>query len=144
MKRITIINGPNLNCLGRREPEVYGKLTLPQLIEYTEKELAGHQLELEWYQTNIEGEIVSKIQSLDNIDALIINPGGYSHTSVAIYDALKLLQCKIIEVHISNTHARDEFRNKKLTAKAANIVLEGLGRDSYLVAIYSQLLSGED
>ncbi|MBC7429274.1 MAG: 3-dehydroquinate dehydratase [Bacteriovorax sp.] len=136
-----IINGPNLNMLGSREPEVYGLLTLAEIQSFTEKSLEKDNVSLEWYQSNIEGEIVTKIQqaSEKNYKALIINPGAYSHTSVAIYDALQILKFPIIEVHISNTHKREEFRQTKLTAKAATIILEGLGKIAYLTAVKSQL-----
>lgn len=128
--------------LGQREPEIYGTLTLPQIIEYTEKSLATHKCECTWFQSNIEGEIVSRIQELSKQDfnALVINPGAYSHTSVAILDALHILKIPVIEVHLSNTHLREEFRQTKLTAKASTIIMEGLGKNAYLMAIQSQLL----
>jgi 3-dehydroquinate dehydratase-2 len=141
IKKFIIINGPNLNMLGKREPEIYGKLTLPEIIDYTEKQLAKKCL-CTWYQSNIEGEIVTKIQDIISTDfsALIINPGAYSHTSVAILDALSILKIPIIEVHLSNTHRREDFRQTKLTAKASTIIMEGLGKNAYLMAIESQLL----
>lgn len=141
-KKFLIINGPNLNMLGQREPEIYGKLTLPEIIEYTEKMLASQKCKLEWYQSNIEGEIVTKIQeaSKQDFSALVINPGAYSHTSVAILDALHILKIPIIEVHLSNTHLREDFRQTKLTAKASTIIMEGLSKNAYLMAIQSQLL----
>jgi 3-dehydroquinate dehydratase-2 len=136
-----IINGPNLNMLGTREPEVYGSLTLLEIQAYTEKSLEKKNVSLDWYQSNIEGEIVTKIQeaSIKNYKALIINPGAYAHTSVAIYDALKILNFPIIEVHISNTYRREEFRQTKLTAKASTIIMEGLGKIAYLTAVQTQL-----
>jgi 3-dehydroquinate dehydratase-2 len=136
-----IINGPNLNMLGTREPEVYGSLTLQEIIDFTEKSLEKDNVNLEWYQSNIEGEIVTKIQEAtkNNYKALIINPGAYAHTSVAIYDALQMIKCPVIEVHISNTHRREEFRQIKLTAKASTIIMEGLGKIAYLTAVKTQL-----
>lgn len=136
-----IINGPNLNMLGTREPEVYGSLTLAEIQSFTEKSLEEDNVNLEWYQSNIEGEIVTKIQeaSKKNYKALIINPGAYAHTSVAIYDALRTIKCPVIEVHISNTHRREEFRQTKLTAKASTIIMEGLGKIAYLTAVKTQL-----
>ena len=136
-----IINGPNLNMLGTREPEVYGSLTLQEIIDFTEKSLEKEHVSLEWYQSNIEGEIVTKIQEATkkNYKALIINPGAYSHTSVAIYDALQMIKSPVIEVHISNTHRREEFRQIKLTAKASTIIMEGLGKIAYLTAVKTQL-----
>ena len=136
-----IINGPNLNMLGTREPEVYGALTLQEIIDFTEKNLNKDNVSLEWYQSNIEGEIVTKIQeaTTKNYKALIINPGAYAHTSVAIYDALQMIKCPVIEVHISNTHRREDFRQVKLTAKASTIIMEGLGKIAYLTAVKTQL-----
>lgn len=139
--KFLIINGPNLNKLGKREPEIYGKLTLEDIQKLTEKKLNSYPVELDWFQSNIEGEIVDKIQQFSetNADALIINPAAYSHTSVAILDALKLVKCPIIEVHLSNTHHREDFRSLKLTAKASTIIMEGLGEISYYLAVLSQL-----
>ncbi|MBY0414434.1 MAG: 3-dehydroquinate dehydratase [Bdellovibrionales bacterium] len=136
-----IINGPNLNMLGTREPETYGSLTLKDIQDFTEQKLSQDNVILEWFQSNIEGEIVTKIQEATkkNIKALIINPGAYSHTSVAIYDALQMIKVPVIEVHISNTHRREEFRQTKLTAKASTIIMEGLGKIAYLTAVKTQL-----
>lgn len=136
-----IINGPNLNMLGTREPEIYGSLTLSEIKEFTEKSLTEQNVKIEWFQSNIEGEIVTKIQEAigKNLKALIINPGAYSHTSVAIYDALCMVKCPIIEVHLSNTHRREDFRQTKLTAKASTIIMEGLGKLAYLTAVNTQL-----
>jgi 3-dehydroquinate dehydratase-2 len=140
-KKFLIINGPNLNMLGVREPEIYGSLSLAEIIKYTEKNLAN-KCECVWYQSNIEGDIVTRIQELvgQDFSALVINPGAYSHTSVAILDALHILKIPVIEVHLSNTHLREEFRQTKLTAKASTIIMEGLGKNAYLMAIQSQLL----
>lgn len=128
--------------LGQREPEIYGKLTLSEIIHHTESLLSNENCECSWFQSNIEGEIVSRIQELvkQDFSALVINPGAYSHTSVAILDALQILTIPIIEVHLSNTHRREEFRQTKLTAKASTIIMEGLGKNAYLMAIQSQLL----
>lgn len=136
MDKFLIINGPNLNMLGKREPEVYGSTTLPDVISYTEKKLGNAKLKLDWFQSNVEGEIVSKIQELaaGGYKGLIINPGGYSHTSVAIHDALKILTIPILEVHLSNVHAREDFRQTLLTAKAAKGIMSGLGKDVYYLA----------
>ena len=144
MKKFLIINGPNLNMLGTREPEIYGSLDLSEIQKYTEKNLKSSHpnTKLDWFQSNIEGEIVEKIQSCvkSDYEALIINPAAYSHTSVAILDAMKLLEIPIVEVHISNTHAREEFREKRLCAKQSTIILEGLGKKAYYVALLSQLI----
>jgi 3-dehydroquinate dehydratase-2 len=144
-KNFLIINGPNLNMLGTREPEVYGSLTLGEIKVHTEEffKESPKEVKIEWFQSNIEGELVEKIQKASQdqkLKALIINPAAYSHTSVAIYDALCLLKIPIIEVHISNTHKRESFRQSKLTAKASTIIMEGLGKNAYLLAIKSQLL----
>ncbi len=143
-KKIYIINGPNLGLLGRREPEIYGQSSLNEIIEYTNMKvetLLREGLSIEWFQSDIEGEIVSKIGSLIDLDytALIINPAAYSHTSVAILDALKMVPFNIVEVHLSNTSAREEFRQKRITAIAADVVIEGAGKNSYFLAISSQL-----
>ena len=139
--KIVIINGPNLNMLGTREPEIYGGDSLRSIIDFTEQKLNRNDVALEWFQSNIEGEIVEKIQhvALGNYDALIINPAAYSHTSVAIYDALKLLKIPIVEVHLSNTYAREEFRQTMLTAKAASIIMGGLGKKAYYHAILTHI-----
>ena len=140
MKKMLIINGPNLNMLGTREPEVYGKESLEDVIMFTESKVKG-QVSLDWFQSNVEGEIVTRIQKAhsENYDALIINPGGYSHTSVAIHDALRILKIPIIEVHLSQVYQREEFRHTLLTAKAASAIMSGLGRQTYYIAIHSQL-----
>ncbi len=140
-EKFLIINGPNLNMLGTREPEVYGSLTLEQIRDFTEAKLKDDQVILEWFQSNIEGEIVSKIQEAtkSSFKALIINPGAYSHTSVAIYDALQMVKCPIVEVHLTNTHRREDFRQVKLTAKASTIIMEGLGKIAYITAVKTQL-----
>ena len=140
MKKILIINGPNLNMLGHREPEVYGKETLENLKDYTESKISG-QAKLEWYQSNLEGDLVTRIQkaSSEGYDAVIINPGGYAHTSVAIHDALKILKIPVIEVHLSQVYKREEFRHTLLTAKAATAIMTGFGKQTYYIAINSQL-----
>lgn len=140
MKKFLIINGPNLNMLGLREPEVYGNETLEDIQKWTSSQLLG-KATLEWFQSNIEGEIVTRIQAAhsEEFDALIINPGGYAHTSVAIHDAMKILKFPIIEVHLSQVYKREDFRHTLLTAKAASAIMSGLGKQSYYVAILSQL-----
>jgi 3-dehydroquinate dehydratase II len=128
--------------LGEREPQIYGEETLAQIVEYTQKKLENFSVEIEWFQSNHEGEIVTKIQESlkKNYRALIINPAAFSHYSIAILDALKMVPYTVIEVHLSNTHKREEFRKTKLTAMASNIIMEGLGKNSYFLAIYSQLI----
>jgi 3-dehydroquinate dehydratase II len=140
MKNILIINGPNLNMLGKREPEVYGIETLEDIRLWTDEKI-NLKAQATWYQSNIEGEIVGRIQAAhtENFDALIINPGAYAHTSVAIHDALKILKIPIIEVHLSQVYKREEFRHTLLTAKAASAIMSGLGKQSYYIAIQSLL-----
>jgi len=141
MKKFLVINGPNLNMLGTRETSKYGTLNLVDLIKYTEEKLEKYEVKIDWWQSNAEHEIINKIHDLvkQDYDALIINPAAYSHTSIAILDALRILNIPIIEVHLTNTHARESFRHSMLTAEAASIIMSGLGRDAYYFAALSQL-----
>lgn len=136
MKKILIINGPNLNLLGTREPEIYGKLTLNE-IETKLKSLAKDlKIEIECFQSNHEGEIVDKICGAQNIfDGIIINPAAYTHTSVAIRDAISAVKIPTIEVHISNIYSRDEFRHNSFIAPVSIGQISGLGLDGYLFAL---------
>ena len=136
MKKIIILNGPNLNLLGEREKEKYGVITLEN-IEINCKEFAKkNDISLTFFQSNLEGEIVNKIQKARNDQhGLIINAGGYTHTSVAIHDALKILKIPIIELHITNIYNREDFRHKSLISKIAKAVLCGFGTDGYLMAL---------
>lgn len=140
MKKILIINGPNLNMLGLREPEVYGSDSLEDIRLWTDSKIKSLAQTI-WFQSNLEGEIVSRIQEAhtEQFDALVINPGGYAHTSVAIHDALKILKIPVIEVHLSQVYKREEFRHTLLTAKAASAIMSGLGKQSYYRAIQSLL-----
>jgi 3-dehydroquinate dehydratase II len=124
--------------LGKREPEIYGTETLNDIRHWTDSKTKT-VAKTEWFQSNLEGEIVSRIQaaSTELFDALVINPGGYAHTSVAIHDALKILKIPIIEVHLSQVYQREEFRHTLLTAKAATAIMSGLGKQSYYIAIKS-------
>ena len=134
-KKIEIINGPNINLLGKREPNIYGDLTL----ESINKEITnyGEELNLEtfFFQSNIEGEIVNKIQASDKSDGIIINAAAFTHTSVAIHDALKSLDLPKIEVHISNIYKREEFRHKSLISNVVDGIICGLGANSYKLAM---------
>lgn len=138
MKKILVINGPNLNMLGTRETNIYGKLTLAELETRTNTKLENSQLDLklDWWQSNSESEIIERIHQLtnENYDALIINPAAFSHTSIAILDALKILQKPIAEVHLSNVYARETYRHSLLTAQAASIIMGGLGLEAYYFA----------
>ena len=136
MKKIIILNGPNLNLLGEREKDQYGNVTLKNIEnecrEYAEK----NKILLSFFQTNIEGELVDQIQdSRKDHDGLIINAGGYTHTSVAIHDALKILKIPIIELHISNVYNREDFRHKSLISKVANGIICGFGASGYLMSL---------
>ena len=141
--KILIVNGPNLGILGKREPEVYGNLPLRAIETYTHKRTSAFAVELSWRQSNLEGEIVDFIEGLEpeGFKGLIINPGAYAHTSVAIYDALKAVSVPKIEVHLSNTSKREEFRQVRLTARACDSIVEGLGKESYVAAIFAITLS---
>jgi 3-dehydroquinate dehydratase II len=133
-----IINGPNLNLLGRREPEIYGYLSFEDYLERLKTEFPG--IAIEYYQSNVEGEIINVIHETGlKKDGIIINPGGYSHTSVAIADAMKAVPVKVIEVHISNVFAREDFRKTMLTASSADGLIIGLGLDVYRLAILNLL-----
>ena len=134
-KKIQVIHGPNINLLGKREPEIYGNETMEDIDSKINS--YGKELELSTYffQSNIEGEIVSKIQELENFDGLIINAAAFTHTSVAILDALKVLKIPKIEVHISNIYKREEFRHKSVISQAVNGVICGFGVDSYKLAL---------
>ena len=136
MKKIIILNGPNLNLLGEREKDQYGSVTLKDIENNCNDYAAENKLQLSFFQSNIEGELVNQIQdSRNHQDGLIINAGGYTHTSVAIHDALKILKIPIIELHISNVYNREEFRHKSLISKVAKGVICGFGADGYLMSL---------
>lgn len=132
--KVLILNGPNLNLLGKREPEIYGSITMETCLEELKSEFTSH--DLEYYQSNIEGEIINRLQA-DNFDAVVINPGAYTHYSYAIADCLKNISKPKIEVHISNIYKREEFRQKSVTAASTDAVLSGFGMDGYRLAILS-------
>ena len=136
MNKIIILNGPNLNLLGEREKGKYGKVTLKD-IECDCKEFAErNDIHLSLFQSNVEGELVEEIQNArKEHNGLIINAGGYTHTSVAIHDALKILKIPIIELHITNIYNREEFRHKSLISKVATSILCGFGTDGYIMAL---------
>ena len=135
-KKVLVIHGPNLNLLGKREVSVYGKTTLRELNTLLKKEAKKLNLSLETFQSNSEGEIVNKINSsLGKVDFIIINPAAYTHTSVAIRDALLSVEIPTIEVHLSNIFAREEFRKKSLISDVVKGVISGLGIHSYLLAL---------
>jgi len=136
MNKIIIVNGPNLNLLGEREKNQYGSFTLKDVEKNCNEYSIKNDIKLTFFQSNIEGEIVNIIQnSRTNQDGLIINAGGYTHTSVAIHDALKILKIPIIELHISNIYNREEFRHKSLISKVAKGVICGFGADGYIMSL---------
>ena len=136
MNKIIILNGPNLNLLGEREKKQYGSITLKELEKSCNEYANQNNIKLTFFQSNMEGELVNEIQtSRNNQDGLIINAGGYTHTSVAIHDALKILKIPIIELHISNIYNREEFRHKSLISKVANGVICGFGDEGYIMSL---------
>ena len=138
MKKIIIINGPNLNLLGKREPETYGDKSFDSYMEELLAEFID--VELTSFQSNLEGEIIDKIQETGfSLDGIVLNAGGYTHTSVAIADAIATIKTPVIEVHISNVYAREEYRHQSLMAKNCKGVIAGFGLYSYKMAIRSFL-----
>jgi len=136
MKKILVINGPNINMLGMREPAVYGKITLADIEKNVSSLAKKLKVEVEFFQSNHEGEIVDKIQNnAKRIFGIIINPAAFTHTSIAIRDALTSISVPAIEVHISNIHAREEFRHTSYTAAVVMGQITGLGIDGYLFAL---------
>ena len=136
MIKIIILNGPNLNLLGEREKNQYGTETLKDIEKSCKKFAEKNLIKVDFFQSNIEGELVEKIQqSRNTYNGLIINAGGYTHTSVAIHDALKIIRIPIIELHISNIYNREEFRHKSLISKVANGIICGFGTEGYEMAV---------
>jgi 3-dehydroquinate dehydratase-2 len=140
MNKIIILNGPNLNLLGEREKNQYGSFTLKDIEKICNEFADKNSINLSMFQSNIEGELVEKIQNSRNEQqGLIINAGGYTHTSVAIHDALKILKIPIIELHISNIYNREEFRHKSLISKLAKGIICGFGADGYIMALNAMI-----
>lgn len=136
--KIQIINGPNLNLLGVREPGIYGNLSFDQYIPQL-REMFGI-IHIDYYQSNVEGELVNKLHEVGfDYDGIVLNGGAYTHTSVAIADAIAAIKTPVIEVHISNIYAREEYRHVSLTGKNCKGVLTGFGMDGYRLAIESFL-----
>jgi 3-dehydroquinate dehydratase-2 len=139
-----VLNGPNLNLLGRREPEIYGKATLSDIEALCKATSERHGLSVDFRQSNSEGELIDWVQSVpDRFAGIIINPGGLSHTSVSLMDALAAAEVPIVEVHLSNIHRREEFRHHSYVSRVARGVIVGLGAAGYELAILAlaQLLS---
>jgi 3-dehydroquinate dehydratase-2 len=133
---IYIVNGPNLNLLGTREPEVYGTTTLPQIEQMCARQAESHGLSIQFRQSNREGEIVDILQEARTKGCgVIINPAGYGHTSIAILDSIQILKMPVIEVHLSNIHRREPYRNHSYISKGATGIIMGLGAQGYLRAI---------
>ncbi len=136
--KIAIINGPNLNLLGKREPEIYGNQTFEQFFKDLQKKYP--QVELTYFQNNVEGELINKIHEIGfDFDGIILNAGAYTHTSIAIADAIKSVKTPVIEVHISNTFARETFRHHSYISPVAKGVVLGFGMKSYELALMSFL-----
>lgn len=134
--KILIINGPNLNMLGIREPEKYGNETLADINEKIKKYCDDNNISVEFYQSNIEGEIINKIHSArSNFDGIIMNAGAFTHYSYAIRDAIPIAEMPVIEVHLTNVHSREEFRHKSVIAPVCKGQICGFGSNSYLVAV---------
>ena len=130
--KIAVIQGPNLNMLGIREQHIYGSMSLEQIHEQLKSAAEQNGVELEFFQSNLEGEIVDRIQEcLGTVDGIMINPAAYSHTSIAIKDALSAVSMPVVEVHISNIYKREEFRQKSITAGASTGVISGFGPFGY-------------
>ncbi|ULC60865.1 type II 3-dehydroquinate dehydratase [Flaviramulus sp. BrNp1-15] len=138
MKKLIIINGPNLNLLGKREPEIYGNLTFEDYLKQVKSKFSN--IEIEYYQSNIEGEIIDKLHEVGfSYDGVILNAGAYTHTSIGIGDAIKGIETPVVELHISNTFSREEFRHQSYISPNAKGVILGFGMQSYELAIQSFL-----
>ncbi len=134
--KILIIHGPNLNLLGKREPEIYGRTTLSEINSQIEEEAEALGVQVEFFQSNSEGGIIGKIQdAMGKFDGIVINPAGYTHTSVAIRDAISSTGIPVVEVHISNIYKREEFRHESFVSGVAIGVVSGFGADSYLIGL---------
>jgi 3-dehydroquinate dehydratase II len=134
MHKITIVNGPNLNLLGVREPSVYGDMSFDDFLTLLRKEF--QEVEIDYFQSNIEGEIIDKLHEVGfSANGIVLNAAGYTHTSVSILDAIQAISTDVIEVHISNVYAREEFRHKSLISAACKGSICGLGLDGYRLAL---------
>ena len=132
--KILILNGPNLNLLGRREPEIYGTVSFETYLEHLKSQFSQHQIV--YYQSNHEGCLIDKLQEADgNYDAVVMNPGGYAHTSIALADCIRAISIPVVEVHISNITRREPYRKHSFTAEACMKCISGLGLEGYAKAI---------
>lgn len=140
--KIQIINGPNLNLLGAREPGIYGNSSFNEYLDQLRGLYEG--VDIDYFQSNIEGEMIDKIQEAGyGSDGIILNAGGYTHTSVAIRDAIKAVPAPVVEVHISNVHAREEFRHHSMISAVCTGVIAGFGLDSYRLALEAITLANK-
>lgn len=137
--KILIMNGPNLNLLGQREPGIYGTGTMNDSLDGLRRRYAG--TEFDYYQSNVEGLLIDRLQAAmtDGTEGVVLNAGAYTHTSVALHDAIRAMRIPVIEVHISNVHTREEFRHRSLIAPACRGVVCGFGLDSYRLAVEALL-----
>ena len=136
MKKILIINGPNLNLLGKREDNIYGNNTLDEIRENCELEGKRLNIEINFYQSNNEGEIINKIHEVEKkYDGLVINPAAFTHSSIAILDSLRAINKPKIEIHLSNIYAREEYRKKSITSEGVDGLICGFGANSYILGI---------
>ena len=135
--KIKIINGPNMNMLGRREPDLYGVVTYEGLVEYVKNFALKNNVDVEFFQSNYEGALIDEIQKayFDNVDGIVINPAAYSHTSIGILDALKAVNIPAVEVHMTDISEREEFRRKTYTSLYCFKIIKGLGKEGYIEAI---------
>lgn len=140
MKKILILNGPNLNLLGRREPTVYGNRHFEDYLAELRQQMAG-RAELTYFQSNCEGQLIDKLHEVGfgEVDGVVFNAGGYTHTSVALGDAIRAIEVPVVEVHVSNVHQREEFRHKSMLAAACRGIICGFGLDSYRLAVEALL-----
>ena len=139
--KILIINGPNLNLLGTREPGIYGSSSFDSYLPELQKRYP--EIEISYYQSNVEGELINKMQEVGfSYDGIILNAGAYTHTSIALHDCIRSLTTPVIEVHISNVHQREPFRHKSMISSACKGVICGFGLDSYRLAVEAFLVSG--
>jgi 3-dehydroquinate dehydratase-2 len=134
--KLYIINGPNLNRLGTREPSIYGTTTMEQCLNDLRLQYGG-AVEFEYFQSNVEGFLIDALQAADDAgcDGIVLNAGAYTHTSIALRDCIKSLRVPVIEVHLSNVHAREEFRHKSMLSAVCKGVIAGFGMDSYRLAV---------
>ncbi|MDR2157015.1 MAG: type II 3-dehydroquinate dehydratase [Clostridiales Family XIII bacterium] len=139
MKKILVVNGPNLNRLGKREPDKYGRETLDEINEYLTGKAIAADCSLTFFQSNVEGELVTAIQDADGFDGIILNAGAYTHYSIALRDAIAAADVPAVEVHMSNIHAREDFRHVSVISSVCRGSIAGFGRESYLLALYSFL-----